>query len=101
MNTINTHQPIQILRKTFAAHESFIVNIEEFDFNNTLKSLTIESSTGLIAEFLWQRNESYESKGYFKESRNDLGATIAHHDGIIAITNGGVQQDLEVDLRLL
>ena len=101
MNTVQPVQPVKILSKRFAAHESFVVNIIPFDFRNTLKSLSIKSSTGLTADFSWQRNESYESKGYFKEVKNDLGATIAHHDGIIAITNGGVQQDLEVYLNNL
>ncbi|WP_326981711.1 hypothetical protein VUJ46_15940 [Chryseobacterium sp. MYb264] len=99
MNTTGSNQPIQILSKKFAAHESFVINIVEFDFKNTLKSLSIKSSTGLMADFLWQRNESYESKGYFKEIKNDLGATIAHHKGVLAITNGGIQQDLEINLN--
>ncbi|MCS3530107.1 hypothetical protein [Chryseobacterium sp. JUb7] len=99
MNTTDINESVRLLSKTFAANESVVVNIESLGLGDDLGILTIENNTGLSAQFLWQKNVSYASKGYFKEIKNDLGATVAHHDGIIAITNGGVEQYLEADLK--
>jgi len=98
MNTTDIKEPVRLLSKIFAANESIVVNLDSAGTGDDFGTLMIKNNTGLSAQFLWQKNISYTSKGYFKEIKNDLGATVAHHDGIIAITNGGVEQYLEADL---
>ncbi|SHL57474.1 hypothetical protein [Chryseobacterium polytrichastri] len=94
---------INLMSKSFVAHESVVIDIVPIKCRDTLKAIILENENKQSARFLWQKNsvpDGTVKTGYFKETVNELGVTIAHNEGSITITNGGASQYLKAELKV-
>lgn len=99
----DVNDSIDLMSKSFVAHESVVIDIAFLKLGNALRAIILENENKQLAEFLWQRNsvpDTISTTGYFKETVNELGVTIAHNEGSITITNGGASQYLKAELKV-
>lgn len=99
----DANDSIDLMSKSFVAHESVVIDITPLKCRNTLKAIILENENKQFARFLWQKNtlpDGTAKTGYFKESVNELGVTIAHDEGSVTITNGGASQYLKAELKV-
>lgn len=87
-----------VLAKDFVANESTVIDLRTSGSENKLNLLVFQNQNGKFAQFLWQ-SDSIGKKGYFKEVNNDLGVKVAHYEGFLTVTNGGVRQYLEAEVK--